>query len=39
MTDLRMEVMYGGQPVNDHVTILKGLKPPHIIVGTPGRIL
>ena len=31
--------MYGGQPVQEHVNMLKGLKPPHIIVGTPGRIL
>lgn len=36
---VRTEVMYGGQPINDHVKILKGLNPPHIIVGTPGRIL
>lgn len=31
--------MYGGQPVSDHINLLKGLKPPHVIVGTPGRIL
>jgi ATP-dependent RNA helicase UAP56/SUB2 len=39
LPDLRTEVMYGGQPVADHVNLLKGLKPPHVIVGTPGRIL
>lgn len=31
--------MYGGVPVSEHVNMLKGLKPPHIVVGTPGRIL
>jgi ATP-dependent RNA helicase UAP56/SUB2 len=25
--------------MNDHIKLLKGLKPPHIIVGTPGRVL
>ena len=23
----------------NHIELLKGLKPPHIVVGTPGRIL
>jgi ATP-dependent RNA helicase UAP56/SUB2 len=32
-------VIYGGQPINEHVELLKGLKPPHVVVGTPGRIL
>jgi ATP-dependent RNA helicase UAP56/SUB2 len=31
--------MYGGQPIQEHITSLKGVNPPHIIVGTPGRIL
>jgi ATP-dependent RNA helicase UAP56/SUB2 len=31
--------MYGGQPIQDHITMLKGVNPPHIIAGTPGRIL
>ena len=39
LPDIRTEVIYGGVPVNEHVTLLKGLKKPHIIVGTPGRIL
>lgn len=30
--------MYGGEPIQQHITLLKGLKPPHIVVGTPGRI-
>jgi ATP-dependent RNA helicase UAP56/SUB2 len=36
---VRTEVLYGGQPIQQHVEILKGLQPPHIVVGTPGRIL
>jgi len=31
--------MYGGQPIADHIKLLKGVKPPHIVVGTPGRVL
>jgi len=32
-------VFYGGLPIADNIKMLKGVKPPHIIVGTPGRIL
>jgi superfamily II DNA/RNA helicase len=32
-------VFYGGVPIQQNVKILKGLKPPHIVIGTPGRIL
>lgn len=35
---LRTEVLYGGQPVQKDIELLKGLTPPHIVVGTPGRI-
>lgn len=38
MNDIRSEVIYGGEPLNNHIKMLKGLKTPHIIVGTPGRI-
>jgi len=31
--------MYGGQPIGDHIKLLKGVNPPHVIVGTPGRVL
>jgi ATP-dependent RNA helicase UAP56/SUB2 len=31
-------VIYGGEPINNQVELLKGLLPPHIVVGTPGRI-
>jgi ATP-dependent RNA helicase UAP56/SUB2 len=37
--EIRTEVIYGGQPINEHIELLKGLKPPHVVVGTPGRIL
>ena len=39
LPDLRTEVIYGGAPIGDQIKILKGLKPPHVVVGTPGRIL
>lgn len=39
LPDVRTEVIYGGVPINEHITLLKGLKKPHIVVGTPGRIL
>jgi ATP-dependent RNA helicase UAP56/SUB2 len=39
LPEIRKEVFYGGVPYADNVKILKGLKPPHIIIGTPGRIL
>ena len=32
------EVMYGGQPIKDHINALKKT-PPQVLVGTPGRIL
>jgi ATP-dependent RNA helicase UAP56/SUB2 len=39
LPEIRTEVMYGGQPIQEQIKSLKGVKPPHIIVGTPGRIL
>ena len=33
------EVFYGGLPIAENIKMLKGVKPPHVIVGTPGRIL
>jgi ATP-dependent RNA helicase UAP56/SUB2 len=38
LPNLRTEVIYGGQPITEQVNVLKGLKPPHVVVGTPGRI-
>lgn len=33
-----VEVMYGGQPIQEHTKVLQK-KPPTVLVGTPGRIL
>merc|ERR1712087_852653 len=38
LPDVKTKVFYGGVPVPEHKRILKS-EPPHIIVGTPGRIL
>ena len=34
---IKHEVIYGGEPISKHKDLLKK-EPPHIIVGTPGRI-
>jgi len=34
---IKHEVIYGGKPIKKHKDLLKK-DPPHIIVGTPGRI-
>lgn len=38
MPDIKTEVMYGGEPIATHEKLLK-TAPPHILVGTPGRLL
>merc|ERR1712086_918815 len=38
LPDVKCNVFYGGVPVPEHKRLLKN-EPPHIIVGTPGRIL
>jgi len=38
LPDIKTKVFYGGVPVAEHKRILKS-ETPHIIVGTPGRIL
>jgi len=38
LPDVKSMVFYGGVPVAEHKRILKS-EPPHIIVGTPGRVL
>merc|ERR1712100_475454 len=38
LPDIKTKVFYGGIPVTEHKRILKS-ECPHIIVGTPGRIL
>jgi len=39
MKHLRTEVIYGGESKDNHIKLFKGLNAPHIVVGTPGRIL
>ena len=39
LKNLRTEVIYGGEPIEGHIKLLKGPNAPHIIVGTPGRLL
>jgi ATP-dependent RNA helicase UAP56/SUB2 len=39
MKHIRSDVIYGGEPIENHIKLMKGLNAPHIIVGTPGRIL
>merc|ERR1712070_1282141 len=38
LSDVKCKVFYGGVPVPEHKRILKD-EPPHIVVGTPGRVL
>jgi len=38
LPDVKTKVFYGGIPVTEHKRILKN-ETPHIIVGTPGRVL
>ena len=38
MPDIKTEVVYGGEPIATHEKMLK-TSPPHILVGTPGRVL
>lgn len=35
----RVSVFFGGTPIEDDKAVLKGKDSPHIVVGTPGRIL
>ena len=39
MSDVRTEVILGGEPLAKQKNMLKGANTPHIVVGTPGRIL
>jgi len=38
LESVRTEVIYGGQPLKDHIKLFKE-SPPTIVVGTPGRLL
>jgi hypothetical protein len=37
LPDVNVMVIYGGVPIKEHKDLLKS-KPPHVVVGTPGRI-
>lgn len=39
LPDIRTEAFFGGISIRENEKVLKGLKPPHIVIGTPGRIL
>ena len=39
MPNVRTEVILGGEPLDKQKKMLKSEKTPHIIVGTPGRVL
>ncbi|MFZ3590205.1 DEAD/DEAH box helicase [Bacillus sp. DJP31] len=36
---VRVLPIYGGQDISRQIRALKNVKPPHIIVGTPGRLI
>jgi ATP-dependent RNA helicase UAP56/SUB2 len=38
LKDIKVKVFFGGMPIKEHIKILKE-DPPHVVVGTPGRIL
>lgn len=38
LPDVKVAVFYGGIPITANKKVLKD-EPPHIVVGTPGRIL
>jgi len=37
LPNIKADIFVGGEPVADHIAKLKKT-PPHIVVGTPGRI-
>ena len=37
-TGVRVANFFGGLPIKQHKDILRGPSPPHIVVGTPGRV-
>jgi len=36
---IKTQVLYGGVPIQQHRDIFKGDSIPHIVIGTPGRVL
>lgn len=39
LPEVRCEAFFGGISIRENEKVLKGLKPPHIVIGTPGRVL
>jgi len=39
MPNVNSEVFFGGIPIQEDIKKLKGPKAPHIVIGTPGRIM
>jgi len=39
LPNIKTHVFYGGVPVHTHKELLRGENCPHIVIGTPGRIL
>lgn len=39
LPQIRSSVFFGGVPIQDDIEVLSGDKAPHIVIGTPGRIM
>lgn len=39
LPNIRSHVFYGGMPIKKDMEVLKSENKPHIVIGTPGRIL
>jgi len=39
MPGVRTRVFYGGLPVKNHIDMIRSEGQPHVVVGTPGRVL
>lgn len=39
MQHIRSHVFYGGVPIKEDIAVLQGKEAPHIVIGTPGRVL
>jgi ATP-dependent RNA helicase UAP56/SUB2 len=39
MPNIRSHVFFGGVPIKEDIAVLEGKESPHIVIGTPGRVL
>jgi ATP-dependent RNA helicase UAP56/SUB2 len=39
MPHIRSHVFFGGVPIKEDIAVLEGKEAPHIVIGTPGRVL